>query len=75
MAATRIEVDRLLAGGKIQEAEQYMEARRQIFVAHGYQIRKLNQAYFAFYGGREYEDLEALYRTVVGKDPAAVLGN
>jgi hypothetical protein len=27
-----------------------MEARRQIFVTNGYQIRKLNQAYFAFYG-------------------------
>ena len=28
-----------------------MEARRQVFVNHGYAIRKLNQAYFAFYGG------------------------
>ena len=27
-----------------------MEARRQMFVERGYQIRKLNQAYFAFYG-------------------------
>ncbi|MCZ2094721.1 MAG: hypothetical protein LC121_00335, partial [Anaerolineae bacterium] len=32
-------------------AEAYMEQRRQVFVAHGYGIRKLNQAYFAFYGG------------------------
>jgi len=51
MGATRIEVDRLLAEGKVEEAEAYMEARRQVFVSHGYPIRKLNQAYFAFYGG------------------------
>lgn len=50
MAATRIQVDELLAEGKIVEAENYMEERRQLFVANGYQIRKLNQAYFAFYG-------------------------
>jgi hypothetical protein len=28
-----------------------MEQQRQLFVAQGYAIRKLNQAYFAFYGG------------------------
>ncbi len=27
-----------------------MEARRRVFVDNGYQIRKLNQAYFAFRG-------------------------
>jgi hypothetical protein len=27
-----------------------MERRRQELVAAGYQVRKLNQAYFAFYG-------------------------
>lgn len=50
MRLTRIEVDRLLAEGKIEEAEQYMEERRQFFWEHGYNIRKLNQAYFAFHG-------------------------
>jgi len=50
MAATRVETDRLLAEGDIEGAEAYMEARRQFFVANGYGIRKLNQAYFAFYG-------------------------
>ncbi len=50
MRATRIEAERLLAEGKIEEAERYMEARRRIFVQNGYAIRKLNQAYFAFYG-------------------------
>lgn len=50
MAETRIEVDRLLAEGEIDAAEAYMEARRITFVDNGYNIRKLNQAYFAFYG-------------------------
>ncbi len=51
---TRTHVDELLAAGHIDQAEAYMEARRRVFVANGYGIRKLNQAYFAFYGG--YQD-------------------
>ncbi len=51
---TRAHVDELLAAGHIDQAEAYMEARRRVFVANGYGIRKLNQAYFAFYGG--YQD-------------------
>ena len=50
MRETRRRVDELLAEGAIQEAEAYMEERRQIFVDNGYPIRVLNQAYFAFYG-------------------------
>ncbi len=50
MRITRVRVDELLAQGKIEEAEAYMEARRKIFWENGYAIRKLNQAYFAFYG-------------------------
>jgi hypothetical protein len=50
MRQTRVIVDQLLEQGKIEEAEEYMEARRQVFWEHGYRIRKLNQAYFAFYG-------------------------
>jgi hypothetical protein len=50
LADTRIRVEELLAGGQIEEAEAYMEARRHEFHEHGYIIRKLNQAYFAFYG-------------------------
>jgi len=34
----------------IEEAEAYMEERRIIFVENGYNIRRLNQAYFAFHG-------------------------
>lgn len=50
MHETRLEVDRLLAEGKVEEAEDYMEARRQRLVENGYVIRRLNQAYFAFHG-------------------------
>jgi hypothetical protein len=50
MRITRVNVDQLLAAGKIDESESYMETRRQYFWDNGYQIRKLNQAYFAFYG-------------------------
>jgi hypothetical protein len=50
MHITRIHVDELLAAGKIDEAEAYMEQRRQFLWDNGYQIRKLNQAYFAFHG-------------------------
>lgn len=50
MRETRLRVDELLADGKIDQAEQYMEQRRTLFWENGYLIRKLNQAYFAFYG-------------------------
>jgi hypothetical protein len=50
MHDTRVTVDGLLAQGKVDEAEAFMEARRRVLWDHGYRIRKLNQAYFAFYG-------------------------
>jgi hypothetical protein len=59
MRQTRKQVDILLYSGQIGEAEKYMEARRQYFLDNGYYIRKLNQAYFAFYG-------------IYGDSPAAV---
>jgi hypothetical protein len=34
----------------VEEAEDYMEERRQFLWDNGYRIRKLNQAFFAFYG-------------------------
>ncbi len=64
MHLTRVTVDQLLADGKIQEAEDYMEMRRRFFWDHGYQIRRLNQAYFAFYGA--YADVPG---GAAGKDP------
>ncbi len=56
MHETRITVDDLLAEGRVQEAEAYMEERRVFFNTNGYAIRKINQAYFAFYGGYQSED-------------------
>jgi hypothetical protein len=50
MHKTRVNVDQMLAEGKVDQAEAYMEAQRVMFWNHGYHIRKLNQAYFAFYG-------------------------
>jgi hypothetical protein len=50
MHETRVKADELLAEGKIEEAEAYMEQRREVFWENGYLIRKLNQAYFAFHG-------------------------
>jgi len=50
MHDTRVQTDALLAQGKIEAAEAYMESQRRVIWDHGYQIRKLNQAYFAFYG-------------------------
>ncbi len=50
MHTTRVTVDQMLKEGKIDQAEAYMEQRRLFFLNHGYLIRKLNQAYFAFHG-------------------------
>jgi hypothetical protein len=50
MRLTRKNVDQYLSQGDIEEAERYMEERRQVFLSNGYKIRKLNQAYFAFHG-------------------------
>jgi hypothetical protein len=64
MNETRVTTDKLLKAGKIHEAEAYMEARRLIFLKNGYLIRKLNQAYFAFYGA--YADTPG---GAAGEDP------
>ena len=64
MHATRVRVDALLAQGKVEEAEAYMQQRRQVFWDNGYPIRKLNQAYFAFYGA--YADVPG---GAAGEDP------
>lgn len=50
MQRIRRQVDQLLAEGKIEQAEAYMEAERQKLVKKGYNLRRLNQAYFAFHG-------------------------
>lgn len=75
---TRVKVDALLAEAralkqagnpaqaeaKIVEAEDYMEQRRQFIQSHGYYLRKLNQAYFAFHGA--YADRPG---GAAGRDP------
>jgi hypothetical protein len=77
MRVTRVEADRLLAEARaakdaqdtetykvrIEQAEEYMRQRRKFFAEHGYLIRKLNQAYFAFYGA--YADQPG----AAGEDP------
>lgn len=64
MHETRVNADALLAAGKIDEAEAYMEARRQLFLQNGYLLRKINQAYFAFNGA--YADVPG---GAAGEDP------
>jgi hypothetical protein len=66
MHATRVRADELLAQGRIEEAEAYMEARRLVFWDHGFRhLRRINQAYFAFYGA--YADQPG---GAAGADPA-----
>ena len=64
MHETRLRADELLVEGKIEGAESYMEERREFMWENGYPIRKLNQAYFAFYGA--YADVPG---GAAGTDP------
>jgi hypothetical protein len=50
MRETRGHTEELLSAGQVDDAEAYMRARRDELQQHGYNIRKLNQAYFAMYG-------------------------
>ena len=63
MRQIRQTVDADLASGQIDQAEQYMNEQRDYLETKGYHIRKLNQAYFAFYG--TYADLPA-YSNPIG---------
>lgn len=67
MNETRVTVDKLLVEGKIEEAERYMAERRVYFAQNGRSIRKLNQAYFAFYGG--YQSQSSSSPGASGADP------
>jgi hypothetical protein len=64
MHETRVVVDDLLADGNIEQAEAYMLERQQLFLKHGFLLRKLNQAYFSFYGA--YADVPG---GAAGEDP------
>jgi hypothetical protein len=50
MRGLRRDVESLLSQGRITEAEALMEEKREFLADHGYYIRRLNQAYFAFHG-------------------------
>ena len=50
MREIRIAVDAYLAQGEIKPAEEFMEQKQQYLASKGYYFRRLNQAYFAFYG-------------------------
>jgi hypothetical protein len=50
MREIRKTVDDYLAKTQVDEAEKYMNEQQQFLASKGYYIRKLNQAYFAFYG-------------------------
>jgi len=50
MREIRRAVDNYLAQGEVEQAEEFMEQKRQELASMGYFIRKLNQAYFAFHG-------------------------
>lgn len=57
MRDLRRQVEALLADGRTEEAEALMNKKRDEFEATGVYIRRLNQAYFAFYGS--YADTPA----------------
>ena len=50
MRNIRIAVDNYLSEGEIDRAESFMEEKRLYILSQGYYVRRLNQAYFAFYG-------------------------
>ncbi len=50
MRETRLQTEELLAQGKVEAAEAYMEERRKLMAVNGWYIRKINQAFFAFHG-------------------------
>lgn len=76
MHQLRLEVDALLAQGKVAEAQQRMDDTQRFLAQHGYYIRRINQAYFAFYGtyadspassnplGAQLVSLRGRYRTL-----------
>lgn len=81
MHQTRITVDEMLAEGKVEQAEEYMEMRRRVFLENGYRgLRKLNQAYFAFHGayadepggaaGEKEDPVGAAVRALRAKSPS-----
>lgn len=76
LRSVRLKVDGLLAQGKVEEAETFMNASRDDLAERGFALRKLNQAYFAFHGsyadqpafaGKAGEDLAGRIHALRGR--------
>jgi hypothetical protein len=65
MRRTRVRLEELLENAAVDEAERYLEERRLEFVANGHNLRKLNNAWFAFNG--TYADSEASISPIEGQ--------
>ncbi len=65
MRETRARLEEMLRDGLVEEAEAFLEQQRLAFVANGYQIRKLNNAWFAFNG--TYADSAASISPIEGQ--------
>jgi hypothetical protein len=65
MRRTRIALEELLGDSQIEEAETFLEERRLEFVANGSNIRRLNNAWFAFNG--TYADSPASISPIEGQ--------
>lgn len=66
----RVQVDALLELGMVDEAERLMDETQGFLMQHGVPIRRLNQAYFAFFG--TYGDTAAAGPDPIGEGMAAV---
>ena len=62
---TRQGLEEFLESGLVNDAEAFLEERRLDFVAHGYNLRKLNNAWFAFHG--TYADSSASISPIEGQ--------
>ena len=65
MRLTRVRLDDLLRDGAVAEAQCFLEERRLVFVTNGFNIRKLNNAWFAFNG--TYADSPASISPIEGQ--------
>ncbi len=50
LRSLRLEVDDLLEQGRVGDAEHRMEEVRQEMIDHGFHFRRINQAFFAWFG-------------------------
>ena len=62
---TRQTLDVILAAGQVDVAEPYLKSRLRVFYLNGYGLRRMNQAFFAFYGGYQAGGFSG----IAGADP------